>query len=91
MTDVDILAYQQVKAKKEAEDKEKQEKIASIEKPICPEKLKGAKCNGTIYGKKGNYCYYNNGEKVSLTNAEAIAITEYIKAKAEYNRKVKSI
>jgi len=96
--EIDLIAYAKYKQsadKKQAEQTEKEkiqaDKIAQIEKPVCPDILKGAKWNNTVYGKKGNYSYYNNGNKVSLTNEEAEQVKKYVAAKIEYNNKVKEI
>jgi len=98
VTQADIMAFADVKAKKEAQQvavQEKKEqiksKIADIEKPVVPAKIDGKKFNGKIYGKQGNYTIYPDSVKTSITDAEAKEIEDYLKAVDNYNRKVAEI
>lgn len=81
----------QIAADKHKEWIEKRSKIAEIKKPSAPEILKGHKWNQKIYGKAGNYSIYPDGEKVIITDKQALEIEEYLKLKEEYKKKVEEI
>lgn len=81
----------QVAIKKHKEWIEKRSKIAEIIKPSAPKILKGHKWNQKIYGKTGNYSIYPDGEKVIITDEQALEIEEYLKLKEEYRKKVEEI
>lgn len=68
----------------------KKAQIAAIEKPVKPEFLSG-RWNGKVYGKKGNYSIYLDGNKKELTDIEAEEAKTYQLAKAEYDKKVAEI
>lgn len=87
ITEMDMMAFNKVKEKYD----EKQAKIDAIPKPAVPEKLAGKKWNRTVYGKSGNYAVYLNGEKVTLTDAEAEEIKAYVIAKEAYQKAVAEI
>jgi len=91
ITDMDIITYHEIKQHKDKKQAEQAEKLSQIEKPICPDILSGVKWNGKIYGKKGYYNFYNNGNKVNITDEQAEQIREYLELKAEYNAKVREI
>lgn len=67
------------------------EKKNAIEKPKVPEVLKGHKWNQKIYGRPGNYSVYPDGEKVSISDAQAEEIREYLQEKAEYKKRLEEV
>ena len=81
----------QIALNKQEEWKEKNIKVAAIEKPSVPSILKGHKWNQKIYGKSGNYSVYPDGEKISITDEQAEEIKSYLAAKEEYRKKVEEI
>lgn len=81
----------QIAADKHKEWIEKRSKIAEIIKPSAPKILKGHRWNQKIYGKAGNYSIYPDGEKVIITDEQALEIKEYLKLKEEYKKKVEEI
>lgn len=87
ITNEDIAMYHIIKK----ENEEKQEKIAQVEKPVCPEILMGIKWNRKIYGKKGNYSLYNDGKQIKLTDDQVIEINTYLQAKKEYDDKINAM
>jgi hypothetical protein len=92
VTEADIVAYKQVKARQDAKNQEKQEKLAQIKKPERPNALEGViKWYGKIYGKSGSYCFYNNGEKANITDEQKEKIEQYLKEKEEYKKAVTEI
>lgn len=72
--------WQEIRAKKSA-----------VEKPKVPEILSGHKWNQKVYGRPGNYSVYPDGEKVSISDAQAEEIREYLQEKAEYEKKLEDI
>jgi len=94
ITEADMIAYNDVKAKRETQQtakQEKQEQIAEVEKPVIPAKIEGKKFNGKIYGRPGNHTIYPDSVKTSISDAEAKEIEDYLKAVETYNRKVAEI
>lgn len=91
VTDIDLITYRQIKSDADKKESEKAEKLAQIEKPVCPEVLKGCTWNQTIYGKKGNYNFYSNNQKISITDSQKEEIEKYLIAKAEYKKLVAEI
>lgn len=87
ITDLDILAFQQIKAKNDDIESRK----AAIPKPHVPTKLAGTKWNQKIYGKKGNYSIYPDGNKVELTDSEAKEIEVYLVEKEVYRKAIAEI
>ena len=71
--------------------KERQAKIAAIEKPPVPDILKGHKWNQKIYGRAGRYSIYLDGEQVNLSDEVVKEVKAYLPAKEEYDRKIKNI
>lgn len=59
-----------------------------IEKPQVPEKIRGHKWNKKVYGKKGNFKVYLEGEETPLTDEEAEDIKKYVDAVEEYEEKI---
>lgn len=98
MTIFDIAAFGEVAAKRAEEAAEAEAKKAAIEakkatvtRPPVPAKLSGKSWNQKIYGSKGRYTIYPDGEKTSLTDAEAAEIEEYLLAKAKYKKAIAEI
>lgn len=81
----------QIALDKQKEWKERNDKIATLEKPKAPDVLVGHRWNQKIYGKAGNFSIYPDGEKVSITDEEAEQIKEYLVKKEEYKKKVEEI
>ena len=71
-------SHYQIAIKKQKKWKEKNDKIESIEKPEVPGILVGHRWNYKIYGRKGNYSIYLDGEKNSISDQEAEEIKYYI-------------
>lgn len=91
VTEIDLIMFAKMKQESDKKESIKAEKMAELIKPICPEILKGVKWNRTIYGKKGNYSLYSNGDKVNLTDEQAEQVKTYLAAKKEYDQKVSEI
>ena len=61
-------------------------KIAALDKPVCPEILRGCRWNGKIYGvAKYGYRIYLDSAEIKLTAEQHAEITAYTAAKAAYN------
>lgn len=89
---VELEALKTTKAKRDAEQAEKLNKIAGITKPEKPACYPQGRWNGKIYGsQKNGYCVYVNNEKIHITDAEAEEIEEYQDALKEYERKINEI
>ena len=91
ITDIDLIAYNQVKEKEQQKQNKKAEFLKDIQKPICPDILQGKKWNQKIYGRSGSYCFYCNNEKISITDQEAKEIEKYLKEKEAYKKAVAEI
>ena len=87
ITLADKLAFAEIRTQQDA----KQAKINAIPQPTMPEKLVGKKWNKTVYGKSGNYSVYLNGEKVTLTDAEAEELKAYVTEYETYQQAVAEI
>lgn len=85
------MAHYQIALDQQKKWMEKKDKINAIEKPIVPEVLNDCKWNQKIYGKKGNYSLYTNGEKTSITDEQAEEIKNYLALKEEYKKKIEEI
>lgn len=81
----------QIAVKKQKKWKEKKDKIESIEKPEVPNILVGHRWNYNIYGRKGNYSIYLDGEKISISDQKAEEIKYYILKNDEYKKRVEEI
>ena len=89
------------KAAQQADDAAKQSAIDAQladlgPKPEWPDDIKalwptGAKWNCKIYGRKGSYCIYLNGDKIPLTDAQQSAMQSTYTARQEWEAKKKSI
>lgn len=89
---MEAVLYRERKAKQEEIDK----KIAELgEKPKYPEEfitLRGNKrWNGKIYGKKGNWAVYLDGERINMSDDLVDKIESAQKDIEEYNMKVSDI
>lgn len=71
--------------------KEKKDRIDALKKPTPPDIIIGHKWNQKIYGKRGGYSIYPDGEKTSITNEQADKLEQYIHDKTEYMKKVQEI
>ncbi len=85
------LAHYEIAKKVQKEWQDFHEKIDAIPKPEKPDILKGHKWNGTIYGRKGYYSIYPDGDKVNITDEQADEIKKYLDAKEEYKSKISQI
>lgn len=68
--------------------KEKQALKAKINKPEAPFILKGHRWNNTVYGVKGRYRVYLDGNETYLTDEQADEVKKYVAAKIEYKKKI---
>lgn len=71
--------------------KAKKSKMDEIPKPAIPEILKGHKWNQKIYGIKGKYSIYLDGEKTPIDNEEADQIEQYLSEKEAYQKRIEEI
>ena len=81
----------QIAVERQKKWKEKEDKIESIEKPEVPDILAGHRWNYNIYGRKGNYSIYLDGEKISISDQKAEEIADYLIKNEEYKKKVEEI
>jgi hypothetical protein len=81
----------QIAIEKQKKWKEKQARIAEIEKPPVPEIIKGHRWNQKIYGKDGNHSIYPDGQRVMITDEQANELNKYVAARTEYNAKIDEI
>ena len=56
-----------------------------------PDVLAGHRWNQKIYGKTGSFSVYLEGDKISITDEQAVVIEQYLKEKEEYREKVEQI
>ena len=71
--------------------KKRNDKLAALTKPTTPAIIKGHQWNRKTYGRPGNYSIYLDGEKVTITDEQAKALSEYAYAFDEYFDKVQKI
>ena len=84
-------SHYQIATRKQKKWKEKEDKIGSIEKPKVPDIIADHRWNYKIYGRKGNYSIYLDGEKKSISDQEAEEIKYFIIEKDEYKKRVEEI
>ena len=86
---MDLIAYQQEKAKHDAQEAERKAKMDALgPPPAVPAVLKGHRWNQRVYGNAGNYTVYPDGVKTGLTDAEANEIMVYLKETEAYGAKI---
>lgn len=71
--------------------KERNDKLASLVKPVIPTIIKGHYWNEKTYGVPGNYSIYLDDEKVTITDRQAKELNEYVHALTGYRSEVQKI
>lgn len=92
-----LQAREEKAAEAAANEQEKQAALSELgEKPAWPQSVsdkwpKGAKWNTRIYGKPGNHRIYLSGKEIHITDEEAAAMQDTLKARESWTARKKEI
>ena len=92
---ISVTTIKKLEEREEEKKKKIEAEIAKIEKPTPPDiwrrKIKGCKCNRTIYGGENNKSVYADGKKITLSASEAAELEAYWSKREKYEAAVKDV